>query len=112
VTHTPTPEAGLPAGRDQAGVPPAVTGYLTEVPVAAGILRATAEILELLGDFFTGTDPTVRTQLGRFVNGREPDEDTGDPVMEAAIILHELTETADLLHTLAGDPNTLDETTA
>jgi hypothetical protein len=33
---------------------------------------------------------------------RHTDEGTGDPGMEANILVHELTEAADLLHTLAG----------
>jgi hypothetical protein len=86
------------------GPRPAVTGQFTEVPVAAGILRAIAQTLELLGAFFTNTDPAVRTQLGRFVISSQPDEDTTDPGVEAAIVLHELTEAADLLRALAGDP--------
>ncbi len=72
----------------------------TEVPVAAGVLHATADLLELLGEFITDTDPAVRLQLGRFLAARQPDL---DPVMEATLVAHELTEAADLLHTLAGD---------
>jgi hypothetical protein len=74
----------------------------TEVPVTAGVLHATADLLELLGEFLTGVDPAVRLQLGRFLAARAPDEDP-DPVMEAAIVTRELTEAADLLHTLAGE---------
>jgi hypothetical protein len=77
-------------------------GFFTEVPVYPGILDATADTLELLHDFFTDTDPAMRTRLGRFLVARQPDEDAGDPSMEAHLLLHELTEAADLLHTLAG----------
>jgi hypothetical protein len=74
----------------------------TEVPVAAGVLHATADLLDLLGEFLAGADTEVRTQLGRFLAARAPDDDP-DPGMQAAIVLHELTEAADLLRTLAGD---------
>ena len=77
--------------------------YFTEVTVYAGILRSTAEQLEQLGEFFTVTDPVVRTHLGRYLMNRSDDEDTSDPAMEAAITLNELTEVADLLRALAGD---------
>jgi len=39
----------------------------------------------------------------RFLIACHPDEDTGDRGMEATIRLNEVTETADLLHTLASD---------
>lgn len=74
----------------------------TEVPVSAGALHATADLLELLGEFCTGTDAGVPAQLGRFLAARQPDVDL-DPGLEAAIVLNELTEAVDLLHTLAGD---------
>jgi hypothetical protein len=45
-------------------------------------------------------DPVVRTYLGRFLFAHHPDEDTGDPGMEAIILLDELIEAADLLRTL------------
>jgi hypothetical protein len=45
----------------------------------------------------------VRTHLGSFLIAYHPEQDTGDPGMEAAILLNELTEAADLLHTFAGD---------
>jgi hypothetical protein len=73
------------------------------VPVFAGILYATAAALELLHDFFTDTDPAIRTQLGRFLVARQSDDDTSDPVLEATILVQDLAEAADLLHTLAGD---------
>jgi len=75
-------------------------GPLTEVPVYVGILRATAELLELLAEFFANADVAVRTQLGRFIAGRQPD--SIDPAIEAAITMQELTEAADLLHDLTG----------
>jgi hypothetical protein len=74
----------------------------TEVPVPAGVLHATADLLELLGEFCTGADTEVRARLGRFLAARQPDDDL-DPGPEAAIVLTELTEAADLLRTLAGD---------
>jgi hypothetical protein len=70
--------------------------------VYAGVLLATAAVVELLNDYFAASDPALRTQLGRFLIARHPDEDSGDPGMEANILLHELTEAADLLHTLVG----------
>lgn len=81
---------------------PTSMSTFTEVPVAAGVLHATADLIELLGEFLTGTDPAVRTQLGRFLAARLPDEDP-DPGIEATIMLDQLTEAADLLHALAGD---------
>ena len=78
-------------------------GQFTEVPIFAGVLRPTAELLHLLGEFFTDTDAEVRSQLGRFMADRQPD--SGDPAIEAAITIQELTEAADLLHTLAGHPD-------
>jgi hypothetical protein len=72
------------------------------VTVYAGILLATAQTIDLLHDFFTASDPALRTHLGRFLTNREPDADTGDPGMDANLVLHELTEVADLLRTLAG----------
>lgn len=80
--------------------PSIATGHLTEVVVYAGIPHAAAELVELLHEFFTSTDADARTQLGQFIADRRPD--TGDPATAAAITLHELTETADVLHTLAG----------
>jgi hypothetical protein len=74
-----------------------------KVLVYAGILHATAVTLELLHDFFIDADPVVRIHLGRFLIACDPQEDTGDPGMEAIILLNELTEAAVLLHTLAGD---------
>jgi hypothetical protein len=85
------------------------TDHFTEVPVYAGVLRATAEQLELLAEFLANADAAVRTQLGRYLIARTNDEDTADPGMEAAIVLHELAESAELLHALAGDPDTREE---
>jgi hypothetical protein len=76
--------------------------YFAEVTVYAGVLLATAEMVELLHDFLAASDPALRTHLGRFLAARHPDDDSGNPSMEANILLHELTEAADLLHTLAG----------
>jgi hypothetical protein len=82
--------------------------HFTEVPVYAGVLCATAAQLQLLAEFFTDAEPGLRTQLGRYLIARYNEEDTTDPVTEAAIVLHELAETADLLHTLAGATTTTD----
>jgi hypothetical protein len=73
-----------------------------EMPVAAGVLHATADLIELLGEFCTSADPAVHTQLGRFLAARQPDADP-DPGIEAAIMLDELAQAADLLRALAGD---------
>ncbi len=75
--------------------------YFAEVTIYAGVLLATAEMVKLLHDFFAASEPALRTHFGRFLIACHPDEDTGDPSMEANILLHELTEAADLLHTLA-----------
>lgn len=80
-------------------------GYFTEVIVHAGVLRGSAETLELLEEFFTEADPAVRTALGRYLIARANEEDTTEPGTEAAIVLYELTELADLLRSLAGDFN-------
>ncbi len=74
---------------------------LTEVTVYAVILHDTAEFLELLHGFLTDAQPVVRTQLGHFLTERQPGTDAA---IETAITLHELTEVADLLHTIAGCP--------
>lgn len=60
-----------------------------------GILHATAATLELLHDFYSHADPAARTHLGRFLIACHPDQDTGDPAMETAVLLNELTEAAD-----------------
>ena len=82
--------AGTPVGYDP----------FAEVPVAVGVLRATAHLLDLLAEFLAGADPAVGIFLGRFVIAGQPD---ADPAVEAAIVVQELTEAADLLHALAGD---------
>jgi hypothetical protein len=81
----------------------ATTDHFTEVPVYAGILRANADLLDLFQEFFTDAEPAVRAQLGRYLVARGNAEDTTDPITEAAILIGELTEAADLLHSLAGD---------
>jgi hypothetical protein len=87
--------------------PPAASGaatdYFTQVAVHAGILHATAETLELIHDFFNHADPVLCVHLGRFLIARRPDDDIGDPTMEAIILLNELSEAADLLQALAGE---------
>lgn len=80
---------------------PAVAAF-TEVPAAVGVLHATADLLQLLGEFLAGADTAVPLQLGRFLAAATPDEDP-DPAIEAAIMLRELTEATELLHALAGD---------
>jgi hypothetical protein len=85
------------------------TDHFTEVPVEAGILRAAADLLDLFQDFFTDADPAVRARLGRYLIARHNEEDTTDAGTEAAILIGQLTEAADLLHTLAGDPDERDE---
>jgi hypothetical protein len=82
---------------------PGPAAGFAEVLVYAGILHATAETLELLHDFFIDADPVVRIHLGRFLIAYHSEEDTGDPGMEAIILLNELTEAAELLHAFAGD---------
>ena len=82
---------------------PGTDHHFVEVPVHAAILRATADLLELLGDFFAETDPMIRTRLGCYLIDRYGEEDTTDSVTEAIVMLAELGEAAELLHTLAGD---------
>ena len=82
---------------------PGTDDALVDVPVHAAVLRATADLLDLLSDFFTGTDPATRTRLGSYLVDRYGQENTTDPVTEAAVMLEELSEAAELLHALAGD---------
>lgn len=76
---------------------------LTEVPVAAGILQATAELLQQLADFLNA-NTRARTQLGSFL-ARHPlaEEEmfTRDPYILGMLALCELTEAAELLRELA-----------
>jgi hypothetical protein len=76
---------------------------LTEVPVQAAVLRATAGLLELLSDFFAETGPTVRTTLGTYLIDRYGEENTTNTLTEASTMLGELSDAAELLHALAGD---------
>jgi hypothetical protein len=99
MSPTPPPDNAQPDHHETKPRPDA--GYFTEVLVYAGVLHAAAETLELLHDFFTSADQTVRLHLGRFLTSCHLDEDTADPATEANILLSELTEAADLLHTLA-----------
>lgn len=87
---------------------PASDDVLGEVPVHAAVLRATADLLDLLNDFFANADPAARAQLGRYLVDRNGHQNTGDSTIEAAVTLVELSEAAELLHTLAGNyrPNT------
>lgn len=82
---------------------PGTDAALVEVPVHAAVLRATADLLDLLSDFFTGTDPATRTRLGSYLVDRYGQENTTDSVTEAIIMFQELREAAELLHALAGD---------
>jgi hypothetical protein len=81
----------------------APTDVLTEVPVQAAVLRATAGLLELLTDFLTEADPSIRTTLGTYLVGRHSDASNTDPALETGIMLAELDDAAELLHALAGD---------
>ena len=88
---------------------PAGFDPFVETPVAVGVLHATARLLDRLAEFLAGADPVVRAQLGRFVIAGLPDADATTPAVEAAIMLDELGEAADLLHALAGDGQTRGE---
>lgn len=79
MAHTPTIHAGTPAGDDRAGVRPTVSSYLTEVPVTAGILHATAELLELLGEFFTDTDRRCATHWADSSTAANPTKTPATP---------------------------------
>jgi hypothetical protein len=82
---------------------PAGFDPFAEVPVAVGVLDAAARLLDLLAGFLAGADPAVRACLGRFVIAGRPDAGVTTAAFEAAIVVYELTEAADLLHGLAGD---------
>ena len=73
-----------------------------DVPVHADALRATADVLDLLGGFFAETDPLIRARLGCYLIDQHGEEDATDPVTEAVVFLDELGGAADLLHALAG----------
>jgi hypothetical protein len=85
---------------------PGPDNALTKVPVHAAVLDATADLLDLLSDFFTDTDQATRTRLGCYLVDRYGPENTTDSVTEAAVILDQLSEAADLLHALAGHHDT------
>lgn len=80
---------------------PGADRVFTEVPVAAGILHATADLIDVLGDFLNRTDPAIRAQLGAYLISHHDIDTTREPALAAAITLAELDEAADLLHTLA-----------
>jgi hypothetical protein len=80
---------------------PGTDHTFTEVPVAAGILHATADLIDILSDFLNHADPTIRAQLGAYLIGHRDIDTTRNPPLAAAITLAELDEAADLLHTLA-----------
>jgi hypothetical protein len=75
---------------------------LTEVPVQAAVLRATANLLELLDGFLATADPAIQLSLGCYLIDRHGDEAT-DSITEAVIMLNDLSDAAELLHALAGD---------
>jgi hypothetical protein len=81
------------------------TDPFTEVPVHAGILHATADLLDVLGDFLTHAAATTRAQLGSYLIDHHDTDTTTDPATAAAIMLADLDEAADLLHTLANGTN-------
>lgn len=74
------------------------TGPLTEVPVAAGVLQATAQLLAQLAEFFD-MHPAARTQLGHFLAARDPH--AADAAIEGTATVGELSQAAELLHCLA-----------
>jgi hypothetical protein len=76
---------------------PGIDHTFTDVPIAAGILDATADLIDVLGYFLNHADPTIRAYL----IGHHDVDTTHDPALAAAITLAELDEAADLLHTLA-----------
>jgi hypothetical protein len=80
---------------------PGPADAFTEVPVHAAVLDATADLLDLLSGFFTDTDPATRTRLGCYLVDRYGLENTTDSVTEAAVLLGQLSEAAELLHALA-----------
>lgn len=81
---------------------PGPANALTAIPVHTAVLDATADLLDLLHDFFTDTDPATRTRLGYYLVDRYGRENTTDSVTEAAVLLNQLGEAAQLLHALAG----------
>jgi hypothetical protein len=72
-----------------------------EVTVHAGVLAATADLIELLHDFLDAAGPDLRADLGRFLGNRAA-EPGADPAIDAAILVHQLTEATDLLRALTG----------
>lgn len=72
----------------------------TDVTVHAGVLTATAALIELLHDFLTGAGPVLHTDLGQFLISRQT-EPAADAAIEAALLVNELAEATDLLQTLA-----------
>jgi len=79
---------------------PATDDALVEVPVHAAVLRATADLLDLLNGSFTGADSATRTQLGRYLVDCHGQDNTTDSTTEAVVMLGELAEAAELLRTL------------
>jgi hypothetical protein len=80
---------------------PGTDHIFIEVPVAAGILHATADLIDVLSDFLNDADPTIRAQLGAYLISHGDIDTTPDSALAAALTLAELDEAADLLHTLA-----------
>ena len=75
---------------------------LTEVPVAAGTLDSTADLLDILHDFLASAGPAIHREFGACLLGNRDIAGTKDPTLATAIMLANLDEAADLLHTLAG----------
>lgn len=93
-----TTKPTIDTGANPAGDP------LAEVAVATGVLQATADLLAQLAEFFDNHEQ-ARWQLGLFhaSNHLEQYEQDGigDPGVEGALTVHELTEAAGLLRNLA-----------
>ncbi len=69
----------------------------------AAVLDATADLLDLLSDFFADIDLATRSRIGCFLVDRYGPENTTDPVTETAVLLEQLSEAAERPHALAGD---------
>ena len=82
---------------------PGADDGLTGVPVQAAVLRATAHLLELLGEFFANADPAIHLSLGSYLIDRHGEETTTDSIAEAVLMLNDVSDAAELLHALAGD---------
>lgn len=85
------------------GNQPASNEPFADVAVHTGVLRATADLLDLLNDFFTDADPATRARLGTYLVDRYGPDRTTDPTTEAALALQNISEAAELLYSLTGD---------